>query len=84
MLSNKNYFKRRAGFCYVAFNSPMFNATYVQLHKWYFHIKFGLFIKPIHVWRSRTPAGVRCAHSPSVYHNNNGSECTVVKTVELT
>jgi hypothetical protein len=22
-------------------------------------------MRPIHVWRSRTPAGVRCAHFPS-------------------
>jgi hypothetical protein len=23
-------------------------------------------MRPIHVWRSRTPEGVRCAHFPSV------------------
>jgi hypothetical protein len=41
-------------------------------------------MRPIHVWRSRTPDGVRCAHFPSViYDNNNGSESTAVKTVEL-
>jgi hypothetical protein len=40
---------------------------------------------PIHVWRSRAPDDVRCAHFPSVItYNNNGLESTVVKTVELT
>jgi hypothetical protein len=29
--------------------------TEVQLCKWCFHIKFVLFMRPIHVWRSRTP-----------------------------
>jgi hypothetical protein len=37
------------------------------------------------VWHSRTPAGVRCAHFPSVITiNNSGSQSTVIKTVELT
>jgi hypothetical protein len=54
------------GFCYVVFNSQVFNATEVQLWKWCFHIKFILFMRPVHVWRSRTPDSVRCAHFPSV------------------
>jgi hypothetical protein len=40
-------------FCYMVFNSQMFNATEVQLWKWCFHIKFQFFMRPIHVWRSR-------------------------------
>jgi hypothetical protein len=31
-----------------------------------FHTKFLLSMRPVHVWRSRTPDGVRCAHFPSV------------------
>jgi hypothetical protein len=53
-------------FCYVVFNSHMFNSSEVQLCKWCFNIKFVLFLRPIHVWRSRTPVGVRCAHFPIV------------------
>jgi hypothetical protein len=53
-------------FCCVAFNSQMFNATEVQLWKWCFHFKFLFLMRPIHVWRSRTPDGVRCAHFPTV------------------
>jgi hypothetical protein len=60
-------------FCYVVFNSHMFNATEVQLCKWCFHIKFLLFMRPMHV-----RALSKCLH------NNNGSESTIVKTVELT
>jgi hypothetical protein len=55
-----------AWFCYVVFNSHMFNATEIQLWKWCFHLKFLLFMRPIHLWLSRTPNGVRCAHFPSV------------------
>jgi hypothetical protein len=46
-----------------------------------------LFMRPItvHVWRSRTPAGFRCAHFTSVITTiMHGSQSTVVKTVELT
>jgi hypothetical protein len=64
------------GFCYVVFNSQMFNATEVQLWKWCFHIKLLLFMRPIHVWRSRTLPN-------ACYHNNNGAESKVVKTIEL-
>jgi hypothetical protein len=53
-------------FCYVVFNSQMFNATEVQLWKWCFHVKLLLFMRPIHVWRSRTPDGFPCVHFPSV------------------
>jgi hypothetical protein len=35
------------GFCYVVFNSHIFNATEVQLSKWCFHLKFVLFMRPI-------------------------------------
>jgi hypothetical protein len=42
-------------FCYVVFKPHMFNATEVQLQKWCSHIKFVLQMRPIHVWRSRTP-----------------------------
>jgi hypothetical protein len=49
-------------FCYVVFNSHMFNATEIQLWKWCFLIKFLLFMRPVHLWRSRTPDGIRCAH----------------------
>jgi hypothetical protein len=31
-----------------------------------YHIKNLLLMRLIHMWRSRTPAGVRCAHFPSV------------------
>jgi hypothetical protein len=54
------------GFCYVVFNSHMSNATEVQLWKWCFYMKFLLFMRPIQVWRSRMPDGVRCGHFPSV------------------
>jgi hypothetical protein len=53
-------------FCYVVFYKHMFNATEVQQWKWCFHIKFVLFMRPIHVWRSRTPVGDWCAHFHSV------------------
>jgi hypothetical protein len=47
----------KGGFCYVVFNSYMFNATEVQLCKWCFHIYFQLFIRSIHGWRlERLPA----------------------------
>jgi hypothetical protein len=39
-------------------------------------------MRPIHVWRSRTLVGVRCAHFPSVVTTK--MDQTVVKTVELT
>jgi hypothetical protein len=72
-----------SGFCYVVFNSHMFNATDVQLWKLCLHIKFLLFIRPIHAWHSRTPAGVRCAHFPSVY-TTRMDQYSCYKTVELT
>jgi hypothetical protein len=53
-------------FCYVVFNSHVLNVTLVQLCKWCFHKKFLFFMRPIHMWRSRTPVGVRCAHFPGV------------------
>jgi hypothetical protein len=52
-------------FCYVVFNSHMFNATEVQLRNWCFHLQFFLFKRPIHVCRSRTPNGVRYANFPT-------------------
>jgi hypothetical protein len=33
-------------------------------------------MRPIHVWRSRTPAGVRCAHFSYCNHNIRGSGLT--------
>jgi hypothetical protein len=41
-------------FCYAVFNLHMSKATEVQLWTWCFHMKFLLFTRPIHVWRSRT------------------------------
>jgi hypothetical protein len=70
-----DHYKR---FCYVVLNSHMFNATEVQLWKWCFQIK-----KPKHVWRSRTPDGVRCAQFHSVITTTMDQKVgTVVKTVE--
>jgi hypothetical protein len=63
LLLNKIWHLR---FCYVVFNSHMFNASEVQLWKWCFHINFLLFKRPVHLWRSQTPDGVRCAHFPIV------------------
>jgi hypothetical protein len=63
------------GVCYVVFNSLMFNTTKVLLCKWCFHIKFLLLPNAC---RGSVRALSFC------YHNNNGSESTVVKTFELT
>jgi hypothetical protein len=53
-------------FCYLVFNSHMFNVTELQLWKWCFHLKFLLLMRPIHVWLSRTPYGLLCALFPGV------------------
>jgi hypothetical protein len=54
------------GFCYVIFNSHMFNAPRFNSEKDVSLKLLLLYMRPIHVWRSRTPDGVRCAHFPSV------------------
>jgi hypothetical protein len=69
VLQNILYIQARVlRFCYVVFNSHMFNATEVHLWKWCYHTKFLLQMRPIYVWRSqsRTPAGDRCVHFFSV------------------
>jgi hypothetical protein len=45
-------------FCYVVFNSHIFQRCWGSTMKmFFFHITFIFFMRPIHVWRSRTPAG---------------------------
>jgi hypothetical protein len=46
--------------------------------KWCFHKQFLLFMRPIHVWRSRTPDGVRCAHSERRYTRVAFAPCLAV------
>jgi hypothetical protein len=43
------------------FNAPRFNSE-KDVSITFFYLN----MRPIHVWRSRTPGGVRCAHFPSV------------------
>jgi hypothetical protein len=70
-------------FCYVVFNSHMFNATEVQLRNWYLHLNFLHFMRPKHVWRSRTPDGVRCAHFPNVITITMDQKVQLIKTLNL-
>jgi hypothetical protein len=58
------------------------NATEVQLWKWYFYMQFLVFMRPIHVRRSRTPSGVRCAHISSVITSIMDQKVQFDKTVE--
>jgi hypothetical protein len=49
------------GFCYTVWYST-FQSYWGSTVEMGFHIKFLFYVRPIHVWRSRTPDGVWCAH----------------------
>jgi hypothetical protein len=40
-------------------------------------------MRPIHVWRSRTPNGVRCAHFPSVITTKMDHKVQLLKPLNL-
>jgi hypothetical protein len=44
---------------------------------------FLLKMRPIHVWRSRTPDGVRCAHFPSVIITIMDQKVQLINTLNL-
>jgi hypothetical protein len=50
----------------MIFNSHMFNAPRFNSERDVSFKIILLLMRPIHVWRSRTPDGVRCAHFPRV------------------
>jgi hypothetical protein len=78
------WFWDRFWLCYVVFNSQIFNASKVQpTVKMVSKICTGTYIRPIHVWHSRTTAGVWCANFPSVI-TTIIDHSAVVETVEQT
>jgi hypothetical protein len=71
------------GFCYVIFNSHMFNAPRFNSEKDVSLQNCLLEMRPIHLWRSRTPDGVRCAHFPSVITTIMDHKVQLIKPLNL-